>query len=28
MNLRIHKLVIFNQTTKIDTQEEKYFRSI
>jgi hypothetical protein len=25
--LRIHKLVIFNQTTKIDTNEEKYFHS-
>ena len=24
-NLRIHELVIFNQTTKIDTHEEKYF---
>jgi hypothetical protein len=27
-NLRIHELVIFNQTTKIDTHEEKYFHSI
>ena len=27
MNLRIHELVIFNQTTKIDTHEEKYFHS-
>ena len=27
-NLRIHKLVFFNQTTKIDTHEEKYFHSI
>jgi hypothetical protein len=26
-NLQIHKLVIFNQTTKIDTHEEKYFHS-
>ena len=26
-NLRIHELVIFNQTTKIDTHEEKYFHS-
>ena len=26
-NLRIHDLVIFNQTTKIDTHEEKYFHS-
>ena len=26
-NLRIHKLVIFNQTTKIDTHKEKYFHS-
>jgi hypothetical protein len=26
-NLRIHKLVIFNQTTKTDTHEEKYFHS-
>ena len=24
---RIHELVIFNQTTKIDTHEEKYFHS-
>jgi hypothetical protein len=23
-NLQIHELVIFNQTTKIDTHEEKY----
>jgi hypothetical protein len=28
MNLRIHELVIFNQTTEIDTHEEKYFHSI
>ena len=28
MNLRIHELVIFNQTTKIDAHEEKYFDSI
>jgi hypothetical protein len=27
-NLRIHKLVIFNQITKIDTHEEKYFHSM
>jgi hypothetical protein len=27
-NLRIHEMVIFNQTTKIDTHEEKYFHSI
>ena len=27
-NLRIHKLVIFNQTTKIDAHEENYFHSI
>jgi hypothetical protein len=27
-NLWINKLVIFNQTTKIDTHEEKYFHSI
>ena len=27
MNLRIHELVIFNQTTEIDTREEKYFHS-
>ena len=27
MNLRIHELVIFNQTTKIDAHEEKYFCS-
>ena len=26
-NLRIHELVIFNQTAKIDTHEEKYFHS-
>jgi hypothetical protein len=26
-NLRIHEPVIFNQITKIDTQEEKYFHS-
>jgi hypothetical protein len=26
-NLRIHELVILNQTTKIDTHEEKYFHS-
>jgi hypothetical protein len=26
-NIRIHELVIFNQTTKINTQEEKYFHS-
>ena len=26
-NLRIQELVIFNQTTKIDTHEEKYFHS-
>ena len=25
MNLWIHELVNFNQTTKIDTHEEKYF---
>jgi hypothetical protein len=28
MNLRIHELVLFNQTTKIDTHEEKYFHSM
>ena len=28
MNLRIHELVIFNQTTKIDAHEEKDFHSI
>jgi len=28
MNLRIHELVIFSQTTKIDAHEEKYFHSI
>jgi hypothetical protein len=28
MNLQIHELVLFNQTTKIDTHEEKYFHSI
>jgi hypothetical protein len=28
MNLRIREIVIFNQTTKIDTHEEKYFHSI
>jgi hypothetical protein len=28
MNFQIHELVIFNQTTKIDTHEEKYFHSI
>jgi hypothetical protein len=28
MNLRIHELVIFNQTTKIDTQEEKHFHNV
>jgi len=28
MNLRIHELVIFNQTTKIDAHKEKYFHSI
>jgi hypothetical protein len=27
-NLRIHELVIFNQTTKIDAHEETYFHSI
>ena len=27
MNLGIHELVIFNKTTKIDTNEEKYFHS-
>ena len=27
-NLRIHELVIFNQTTKTDIHEEKYFHSI
>jgi hypothetical protein len=27
-NLRIHELVIFSQTTKVDTHEEKYFHSI
>jgi hypothetical protein len=27
-NLRIHELVIFNQTTKIDAHEEKYFHNI
>jgi hypothetical protein len=27
-NLQIHELVIFNQTTKIDTHEEKYFHSM
>ena len=27
-NLRIHELLIVNQTTKIDTHEEKYFHSI
>jgi hypothetical protein len=27
-NLQIHELVIFNQTTKIDTHEEKYFHNI
>ena len=27
-NLQIHELVIFNQTTKIDAHEEKYFHSI
>ena len=27
-NLRIHEFAIFNQTTKIDTHEEKYFHSI
>jgi hypothetical protein len=27
-NLQIHELVIFNQTTKIDTHKEKYFHSI
>jgi hypothetical protein len=27
-NLRIHDIVIFNQTTKIDTHKEKYFHSI
>jgi len=26
-NLRIHELIIFNQITKIDTHEEKYFHS-
>jgi hypothetical protein len=26
-NLRIHKLVIFNQATKIDAHEEKHFHS-
>jgi hypothetical protein len=28
MNLRIHEIVIYNQTMKIDTHEEKYFHSI
>jgi hypothetical protein len=27
-NLQAHELVIFNQTTKIDTHEEKYFHSM
>jgi hypothetical protein len=27
MNLRIHELAIFKQTTKIDAHEEKYFHS-
>ena len=27
-NFRIYELVIFNQTTKIDTHEEKYFHTI
>jgi hypothetical protein len=27
-NLRIHEIVIFNQTMKIYTHEEKYFHSI
>ena len=27
-NLRIHELVIFNQSVKIDTHEEKSFHSI
>ena len=27
-NLRIHELVIFSKTTKIDTHDEKYFHSI
>ena len=27
-NLRIHELVIFNQSTIIDAHEEKYFHSI
>jgi hypothetical protein len=27
-NLRIHELVSFSQTTKIDAHEEKYFHSI
>ena len=27
-NVRIHELLLFNQTTKIDTQKEKYFHSI
>jgi hypothetical protein len=26
-NLQIHELVIFNQTMKIDADEEKYFHS-
>jgi hypothetical protein len=26
-NLRIYELVIFNQTKKVDTHEEKYFHS-
>ena len=26
-NLRIHEIVIFNQTMKIDTHDEKYFHS-
>ena len=26
-NIRIHELVIFKQTTKIDAHEEKYFHS-
>jgi hypothetical protein len=27
-NLQTHELVIFNQTMKIDTHEEKYFHSM
>ena len=28
MNLRIHELVSFSQTKKIDAHEEKYFHNI